>query len=643
MLSACAVWLSLSAICRLLLIRHPSLFSSAHTIPRLQIAHAGLFVRDPAQELAIEAEIERQERHEMAADKSAARRAASDGSPADEAAAEDGAGRSARIAKVAKERQMRQVMASLSSAPAAADAKRASPAGGAGAAPGASAAPAAAAPMEVQVNAVAGLLAQKHGLRAGRVVGQVYGASPAAAAPASAAAAKSAAAAVPAAAPVLSRAAAAAAPAAEAEAAAPAAADDAAAGGASAAAAAAPAPAAAAAAAAAPAGGDGGAGGAGPVGPAEEPRAPEASSYTIYIGNVNKSTEATVEFGQKRPRDMPAGLAAEVARARSLPFQLQIAYTRKDGAQLLRVITSSQPVTREASRAHSAIAASPMVSHAARSAAALAKGGRYGACATVNDQYRSFLSAQVRADDEEGATALKAWSVEAEQLNSVLRSEMAAEATRTGRPPRSKAAAASSAAPRSRWMPMGSAAAATPAAGDSAPSLVVGGPSPAPAPIRDAPHAPGRPGRALAEGSAAGASPATGGGFFASIGRAFGFASASPAPSAAASPALLSVAADKKDAAPAAEEEAPAADAAAGGAGALSPFADGLAAGAPAEAAAFAAEDYEDGDDYDEAEEDDAVGAAGAADRIARRAGNDDLAAQISAMSKGGKKYASKR
>lgn len=326
----------------------------------------------------------------------------------------------------------------------------------------------------------------------------------------------------------------------------------------------------------------GGSGGGGAFAAGSAVAAPMATAVTIYIGNVGKSSQTTFEYSQKRRVDMPPALVSQLAGLSTLPFQLQIAYTKKDGSQLLRVITYAQPVTREAAVAHATMLASPMVSHAARSAAAYAKAGRYHESNAVSTVAQSFVSANLRSEDAEGSAVFASYSRDADRLQTVLKSEI------TKGWAKKKAAM---------------------------PSLSRGAPPDTAAATRsrrsaDAEVAPGAPARAARD---APADKEASRGFFSRM-----TSAAAGAVSSLLSPSSKSVSA------PATVFSAPIGGAAAGGPGGER----GGGGGGAYESSDEEAEGVKAEDDADEA-----------SSRIAARAENDELAVQIFQLSRGAAKY----
>lgn len=384
---------------------------------------------------------------------------------------------------------------------------------------------------------------------------------------------------------------------------------------------------------------------------------PSASVVSINVGNVTASSEVTFEYTQKPRKEMGPALLAEMGKLRSLPFQVQIAYTRRDGAVCLRVITSSRPITHEVAAAEAVSNATPMVAHAARSTAAFAKAGRYGACSAVNTAYQGYINRVVRSDDLVGSSAVAQWNSESSALQSAIDGELRHEKAAR------KASKASSYVPSSSSSsaaaPMRSAAAgsvlrasavskARPA--HSGPSSGSARLSPAalaelsrarPVEGTDSPRS-----RAAASAAAASGSSTGGfGGFIAGLGRSIFGGSSSSASAAADAPAPTVTGSSSADArsglillSGGGGGGGALGAAAAGGEGIIEDALMGRADGAVGLGGGMGSGgDYEDDGSSDDSDvEDDAMASA---TRVQRRAQNDGLAAQLYSLAKGGKKF----
>ncbi len=96
-----------------------------------------------------------------------------------------------------------------------------------------------------------------------------------------------------------------------------------------------------------------------------------ASCSQKDVGTVTASSAATFEF--KLRDDAVAGIKED-----SLPFQVQIRYTRLDGSELMRVQTLKQSVTQNVAEAEADVNVSVVAQNAVQSAAEYASSGRYG-------------------------------------------------------------------------------------------------------------------------------------------------------------------------------------------------------------------------------------------------------------------------
>lgn len=104
-----------------------------------------------------------------------------------------------------------------------------------------------------------------------------------------------------------------------------------------------------------------------------DPLKPEAlaSVSNKDVGTVTASSSASFEF---KVRD--DALAAGIKDA-TLPFQVQIRYTRLDGSELVRVQTLQQAVTQSTAEAEAEININVVAQNAVQAAAEYASGGNY--------------------------------------------------------------------------------------------------------------------------------------------------------------------------------------------------------------------------------------------------------------------------
>ncbi|CAM9197262.1 unnamed protein product [Chrysoparadoxa australica] len=88
------------------------------------------------------------------------------------------------------------------------------------------------------------------------------------------------------------------------------------------------------------------------------------------VGNVTKESEVSFEYNSKEGIELPPGTD-------SVPFQVQLRYTKRDGTKCLRVMTQNQKITRSQEKAEAAAKLSIIAGHAATKAAEIARQGKY--------------------------------------------------------------------------------------------------------------------------------------------------------------------------------------------------------------------------------------------------------------------------
>lgn len=128
----------------------------------------------------------------------------------------------------------------------------------------------------------------------------------------------------------------------------------------------------------------------------------DGGHYVVQeVGNVNSETELTFEYCiAERKKLKERGITA-------LPFQVQITFTRKDGAKILRIISQQQQVTHERARAEAEIQVEVMATHVAQQAARLAQEGEYSKARSLNvvnaRMFQRSIKAQTSSSGKEKA------------------------------------------------------------------------------------------------------------------------------------------------------------------------------------------------------------------------------------------------
>lgn len=96
---------------------------------------------------------------------------------------------------------------------------------------------------------------------------------------------------------------------------------------------------------------------------------------TRDIGNVTAETEVTFEYDVRDVAELRAmGIKGQLE---SLPFQVQVEYTKLDGSKYIRVLSQNKPVTAQQEVAEEEVDMDLMSKHVTRQCAVMAKGGDY--------------------------------------------------------------------------------------------------------------------------------------------------------------------------------------------------------------------------------------------------------------------------
>lgn len=130
------------------------------------------------------------------------------------------------------------------------------------------------------------------------------------------------------------------------------------------------------------------------------------------VGNVTAETELTVSYGF-RPKDH-----FDLSKVDSIPFQVQIAFTRPDGVQMLRIANAKIDLTDDRSQAERNANLNVIGTHAAQRAAKYAKQGNYEQAQMEARAAQRFM---VRNEVSKEKVAL--WSNQVEQFDHVVRTE----------------------------------------------------------------------------------------------------------------------------------------------------------------------------------------------------------------------------
>lgn len=114
------------------------------------------------------------------------------------------------------------------------------------------------------------------------------------------------------------------------------------------------------------------------------------------MGNITEDSELPVSyaFRSRSGRDF--------SKVKSVPFQVQLLYTRPDGTRLLRVATATLSVTNDRATAQKARSAL-LAAHAVRRSADLAKAGQLGAADAEAKKAREYLTEAAKEAQDQSA------------------------------------------------------------------------------------------------------------------------------------------------------------------------------------------------------------------------------------------------
>jgi hypothetical protein len=148
--------------------------------------------------------------------------------------------------------------------------------------------------------------------------------------------------------------------------------------------------------------------------------APEGAGSNTQqtVGNAYEDSELTFEYEVKNASKLDEifqkraeilGVPSLDASAKQLPFQVQITYTKLDGAKCIRTITRTQQMTSDREQAERTVKAGLLGAHAWAQSARLAEQGHYEAAMVNNMQMnavfaRSPVAAKQSAQYSEGTS-----------------------------------------------------------------------------------------------------------------------------------------------------------------------------------------------------------------------------------------------
>jgi len=112
------------------------------------------------------------------------------------------------------------------------------------------------------------------------------------------------------------------------------------------------------------------------------------------VGNVFEDTQIFYEFNVRKDRiESYKGL-------KSLPFQVQITYTKTDGTQMLRIITQQKPIVFSKKEARNNLNVELLSKHATRVTSELCLQGKYEQSRALTHAHAVFLHRNVKNEED---------------------------------------------------------------------------------------------------------------------------------------------------------------------------------------------------------------------------------------------------
>lgn len=130
--------------------------------------------------------------------------------------------------------------------------------------------------------------------------------------------------------------------------------------------------------------------------------AAEQNHFVREVGNATAETEINFEYWIDRSK-FPTSASGSVQSPDSLPFQVQLQYTRLDGSVCLKVISRSQPITKRRREAVESAKLEILAAHQARQSAYLAKKGDYEQARVQGRAWGRLFNKSVQAKARGGA------------------------------------------------------------------------------------------------------------------------------------------------------------------------------------------------------------------------------------------------
>eukprot|EP00457_Paulinella_chromatophora_P000350 gb/GEZN01000350.1/.p1 GENE.gb/GEZN01000350.1/~~gb/GEZN01000350.1/.p1 ORF type:complete len:700 (-),score=146.51 gb/GEZN01000350.1/:2574-4673(-) len=145
---------------------------------------------------------------------------------------------------------------------------------------------------------------------------------------------------------------------------------------------------------------------------------------TKDVGNVFGDTELFYEY-QFRPEF----LEKRTKGLKTIPFQVQIKYTRLDGSKCIRVLSQTREVTTDETEAVLDMDHALLAANAMQRSAALAQAGDYEGSRVNNVAWSHFMSNSPSKTPQRQTEVIRKWRADAGQLDSLMQQEQQREAS----------------------------------------------------------------------------------------------------------------------------------------------------------------------------------------------------------------------
>jgi len=134
---------------------------------------------------------------------------------------------------------------------------------------------------------------------------------------------------------------------------------------------------------------------------------------TRDLGNVTADSEIFFEY------DIRASHVSKYRKLKSLPFQVQITFTKLDGMKCLRVLSKAQPITTNRRMAEKNVQMDLLASNVAHQSAVMAEKGDYGLARKNNLRFGKMMKRAAKSTQQR--SAYDGWAKEMGQFDNVMR------------------------------------------------------------------------------------------------------------------------------------------------------------------------------------------------------------------------------